>query len=51
MVCEVETPQAWARADHCLVMNSRECVRRIWTYPTNWRKLDAEQLLKIGVVD
>ena len=50
-VREVSTPQSWARARRCLVLNSRECVRRVWHYPNNWRKLDADALLKLGVVD
>lgn len=50
-VREVETPQPWARAAQCLVLNSRECVRRVWRYPLNWRKLDADQLLRLDVVD
>ena len=49
IVREVDTPQAWAREDRCLVLSSRECVRRVWVYPSNWRKLNAEQLLRLGV--
>ena len=50
-VREVPTPQAWARGERCLVLNSRECVRRVWRYPRNWRTLDADSLLALGVVD
>jgi len=50
-VREVSTPQSWARARRCLVLNSRECVRRVWHYPSNWRMLDADALLRLGVVD
>ena len=50
-VREVETPQAWARATRCLVLNSRECVRRLWRYPSNWRHLDADALLDLGTAD
>ena len=50
-VREVPTPQSWARAKRCLVLNSRECVRRIWNYPGHWRSLSADALLKLGVVD
>lgn len=50
-VREVATPQSWARAQRCLVLNSRECVRRIWAYPRNWRSLDADVLLSLGVAD
>ena len=47
---EVDTPQTWARGDRCLVLNSRDCVRRIWNYPPDWRRLDADTLLALGVV-
>ena len=50
-VRELATPQAWARAPRCLVLNSRECVRRIWEYPGNWRSLDADALLRLGRAD
>lgn len=50
-VREVTTPQSWARGKHCLVLNSRECVRRIWRYPSNWRTLDADSLERLGVAD
>ena len=50
-VREVQTPQPWARATHCLVLNSRECVRRIWHYPPQWRTLDADILLHLGIAD
>lgn len=48
-VREVDTPQPWARRARCLVLNSRECVRRIWDYPDGWRKLDADELLRLGI--
>jgi hypothetical protein len=50
-VREVATPQAWAKNAQCLVLNSRECVRRLWHYPRHWRTLDADTLLRLGVVD
>jgi hypothetical protein len=49
-VHEVETPQPWARGERCLVLNSRDCVRRVWNYPPDWRRLDADTLLDLGVV-
>lgn len=49
-VREIATPQAWARGKRCLVLNSRDCVRRIWNYPSDWRRLDADSLLDLGVV-
>lgn len=50
-VREMATPHTWARAPRCLVLNSRECVRRVWSYPDNWRSLDADQLLRLGHAD
>ncbi|MBA3671904.1 MAG: hypothetical protein H0W68_07765 [Gemmatimonadaceae bacterium] len=50
-VREIATPQPWARSERCLVLNSRECVRRVWRYPASWRALNAEELLRLGVVD
>ena len=50
-VREVETPQPWARGERCLVLNSRECVRRLWQYPSAWRMLDADALLDFGTAD
>lgn len=47
-VREVPTPQPWARAPQCLVVSSRDCVRRIWRYPARWRSLDADALLRLG---
>ena len=49
-VREVDTPQTWARGERCLVLNSRDCVRRVWNYPPDWRRLDADTLLALGVV-
>ena len=48
-VREVPTPQVWAKGLRCLVLNSRECVRRVWQYPRQWRMLDADALLRLGV--
>jgi len=50
-VREMATPQAWARAPRCLVLNSRECVRRVWSYPDDWRSLGADALLRLGRAD
>jgi hypothetical protein len=50
-VREMATPHAWARAPHCLVVSSRECVRRVWSYPSHWRALDADELLRLGRAD
>ena len=50
-VRELATPQAWARAPRCLVLSSRDCVRRVWTYPDEWRSLDVDALLRLGRAD
>ena len=50
-VREVATPQSWARASRCLVLSSRECVRRIWKYPSEWRSMSADALLRLGTAD
>jgi len=50
-VREMATPQLWARAPRCLVLNSRDCVRRIWRYPSDWRALGADALLRLGRAD
>ncbi|MEP6990486.1 MAG: hypothetical protein ABJA80_06100 [bacterium] len=50
-VREVITPQVWAKGQRCLVLNSRECVRRVWSYPRTWRALDADELLRLGTAD
>ena len=50
-VREVPTPQVWAKTTQCLVLNSRECVRRVWDYPRHWRTLDADALLRLGIHD
>ena len=47
-VQEVDTPQTWARGERCLVLNSRDCVRRVWDYPADWRRLDADTLFALG---
>lgn len=48
-VREVATPQEWARGARCLVVSSRDCVRRVWNYPGDWRRLDAGSLLELDV--
>jgi len=48
-VREVATPQVWAQGERCLVLNSRDCVRRVWSYPADWHRLDADALLDLGL--
>lgn len=50
-VREIATPHVWARAPRCLVVSSRDCVRRVWSYPSDWRALDADTLLRLGRAD
>lgn len=50
-VREVSTPQLWAKSPRCLVLNSRECVRRVWQYPRHWRTMSADDLLRLGCAD
>jgi hypothetical protein len=44
-VHEVETPQPWAHARHCLIFNSSAVVRRVWSYPDGWARMSATDLL------
>ena len=44
-VHEVETPQPWAHARHCLIFSSSAVVRRVWSYPDGWARLSARELL------
>jgi hypothetical protein len=48
---ELATPQTWARAPRCLVLSSRDCVRRVWSYPSEWRDLSSDALLRLGRAD
>jgi hypothetical protein len=50
-VRELTTPQPWARAPRCLVLSSRDCVRRVWAYPSDWHELGADALLQLGPID
>jgi hypothetical protein len=47
MVHEVETPQPWARAAHCLIFSSASVVRRVWHYPGDWTALPSRDLLRL----
>jgi hypothetical protein len=48
IVREVETPQAWAHGDRCLIFSSPSIVRRIWRYPTGWARLSSRELLDLA---
>jgi len=46
-VREVDTPQAWAHAQRCLIFSSPAVVRRIWSYPREWARLTSRELLAL----
>ena len=48
IVREVETPQAWARGERCLIFSSSSVVRRVWRYPEAWAGLAPKALLELG---
>jgi hypothetical protein len=48
VVREVETPQAWAHGDRCLIFSSPSVVRRIWRYPADWARLSSRELLDLA---
>jgi hypothetical protein len=33
-----------ARRAHCLIFSRKDCIRRVWDYPADWRLLDASAL-------
>jgi hypothetical protein len=37
-----------AHGAHCLVFARRDCIRRVWDYPVNWRTLDAVGLAALS---
>lgn len=47
VVREVETPQAWAHGQRCLIFSSSSIVRRIWQYPPGWAQLSSRALLDL----
>jgi len=47
VVHEVDTPQAWAHGDRCLIFSSPAIVRRVWSYPDGWVRLSPRDLLKL----
>jgi hypothetical protein len=48
LVREVDTPQAWARGERCLIFSSSAIVRRVWRYPAEWAGLPSRALLELG---
>lgn len=47
VIREVETPQAWARGNRCLIFSSPAVVRRLWRYPDTWVRLSPRELLDL----
>jgi hypothetical protein len=47
LVREVDTPQQWAHANHCLIFSSAAVVRRLWSYPKDWARLPSRELLAL----
>ena len=37
-----------ARERSCLIFDSVDMIRRVWTYPANWRMLSAEALVALS---
>ena len=48
LVREVDTPQAWAHGERCLIFSSSAVVRRVWRYPAEWAGLSSRALLELG---
>ena len=47
IVREVDTPQAWAHGDRCLIFSCPAIVRRLWHYPQGWARLSPSDLLAL----
>ena len=47
VVHEVDTPQAWAHGNRCLIFSSPAVVRRVWQYPDDWALLTSRELLEL----
>ena len=48
-VVEVEASSVpGSRGAHCLVFSRRDCIRRVWDYPRDWRTLDAAGLSELS---
>jgi hypothetical protein len=37
-----------ARGASCLVFTRLDCIRRVWTYPADWRALDVDALIALS---
>jgi hypothetical protein len=47
VIHEVDTPQAWAHGQRCLIFSCPAIVRRVWSYPEGWVKLPSRELLAL----
>ena len=37
-----------ARGDRCLIFDAESVVRRLWSYPADWRQMPGEELLRLA---
>ena len=37
-----------AHGARCLIFARPECIRRVWDYPSDWRALDADALMRLS---
>jgi hypothetical protein len=37
-----------SRGTHCLIFSRKDCIRRVWDYPRDWRTLDAAGLSELS---
>ena len=37
-----------ARGAHCLFFSRKDCIRRVWEYPADWRRLDPVALTALS---
>jgi hypothetical protein len=47
VIHEVDTPQAWAHGNRCLIFSSPAVVRRVWHFPGEWVRLSSGELLDL----
>ena len=38
----------WARGERCLLFRSSSSIRRVWSYPENWRTLSQDELERLS---
>ena len=37
-----------ARGERCLIFSSTVAIRRVWTYPEDWHRMSAQELLHLS---